>query len=192
MVEVGAGQLRRQCGDDVVPADNASKKNGQIVGCGPSIRWQVPSAEARASPVRQGVTPAGVVGDVALSCAAVPERLAQRGDMHPQGALGSTTVSGQVRAMAGLCGSSRRRSRPARSEYPARAPEAHRLWLSSSSRCAGINRNDPKQMFSVQGKCRHLSQPRQRARTQLQQRSVRKPALGGTVFDVLPPMSSNG
>ncbi len=35
----------------------------------------------------KGVTPAGIVGDVAPASTAVPERLAQRGDMDPQSSL---------------------------------------------------------------------------------------------------------
>ena len=79
------GQLRRQGGDYVVPTDDASERHGQIVGCGPSIqggRRRVLMLTGHRCD--KGVTPAGVVGDVASARAAVAKRLAQRRDMDPE------------------------------------------------------------------------------------------------------------
>src|SRR5205807_389243 len=71
-----------------VPADHTSKWHGQVVGYRRSTRrgrCRMPTLARHRC--HKGVTPARIVGDVALSRTAVPKRLAQRGDMNPKRTL---------------------------------------------------------------------------------------------------------
>jgi hypothetical protein len=69
------------------PTD-AGERHGQIIGCSHSIRRGACRLPALAQHRRyEAVAPAWNVGDVALTGSTIAKRLAQRGDMNPQGPL---------------------------------------------------------------------------------------------------------
>jgi hypothetical protein len=97
----------------------------------------------------KGVTPAGVVGDPAPARAAVAKRLAQRRDMNPE----RTVVDDRIGPRAGdelipvyrLAGAFDERDQ----DIESAAAEPQRFPPSSSIRCAGSSRNDPKAKVSI-------------------------------------------